>query len=665
MTDRHDDLTLPVLSSRRELFQTCRWRCGNQCFTGEANTSRNESFDSVLDRAVGRRGFLGVLAGFAGSLALAASGLEAFAPKASAAPHDYGIEFQPIALNTADQVIVPAGYGQGLVLKWGDPILPGAREFQADQQTAESQRMQFGYNCDYVSFMPLPAGSQVSRHGLMVVNHEYTNPELMFHDYDPKNPSAGHVDVEMAAHGLSVVEVRRQHDGSWSYVRSARNFRITAETPIAISGPAAGHRLLQTGADPSGRTVRGMLNNCAGGTTPWGTVLTCEENFHQYFAHLSELPVSDPRQQTHARYGLTKGATERLWERYHPRFDLTRETNEPFRFGWVVEVDPYDPDFTPVKRTALGRFKHEAATTVLSPDGRVTVYLGDDERFEYVYKFVSKHAFRPGDRRHNLTLLDEGTLYVARFKEDGTGEWLPLVHGHGPLTEAHGFADQGDVLINARGAADLLGATKMDRPEDIEANPITGLVYCVFTNNTSRTDAQVEAANPRPKNRHGHIIELMEEGNDPTATRFGWKIFMLCGDPANPEHQVYMAGFPADRISPISSPDNIAFDKRGNLWISTDGMPGALKQNDGLYVINTEGPMRGYLRPFLTVPVGAECSGPEFTPDSRSLFVSVQHPGEGGTLDKPTSTWPERTNMPRPAVVAVWRTGHGEPLIGA
>jgi secreted PhoX family phosphatase len=443
-------------------------------------------------------------------------------------------------------------------------------------------------------------------------------------------------------------------------VRDSRfNRRITGETSMMITGPAAGHPLMRTREDPAGTTVRGMLNNCAGGTTPWGTILTCEENFHQYFANAGRLADDDPRKAVHARYGFPSGASERRWELHHDRFDLAKEPNEPFRFGWVVEIDPYDPSFAPRKRTALGRSKHEGATTVLARDGRVVVYSGDDERFEYIYKFVTAKAMRRGDLGQNLTLLDDGTLYVARFLPDGTGSWLPLIYGEGPLTRANGFENQGDVVINARRAADLLGATKMDRPEDVEASPVTGTVYAVLTNNTRRAADQVDAANPRPNNRHGHIIEWTEEGDEPAATRFRWNIFMLCGDPKDPSYMTYFAGFPAEQVSPISSPDNIAFDRRGDLWISTDGQPSTFRRNDAIFAVPVGGAQRGFLRQFLSAPRGAEVCGPQFTPDNHTLFCAIQHPGEGGGLENPVSSWPDGTQPPKPSVVAVWRPDGG------
>jgi secreted PhoX family phosphatase len=349
----------------------------------------------------------------------------------------------------------------------------------------------------------------------------------------------------------------------------------------------------------------------------------------------------------------------------YDRFDLATEPNEPFRFGWVVEVDPQHPSSTPRKRTALGRLKHENATVSLANDNRVVVYTGDDERFDYVYKFVTSGTWQQGQPGGDL--LDDGTLYVARFNEDGTGEWLPLVHGEGPLTAENGFNSQAEVLINTRGAADLLEPTKMDRPEDIERSPETGKLYLVMTNNTNRgvdDGFGTDAANPRWANRYGHIIELTEDGNDAGSTTFAWDIFLLAGDPTDPSTD--FGGFDkASIVSPISNPDNLVFDGNANLWIVTDGQPGTIERNDAMFAVAVEGDQRGNILPFLSVPAAAECTGPAFTPDFQTVFVAVQHPGEGGTFAEPLSRWPDYDDAmpPRPGVVAVWRTaGDGAPI---
>ncbi|MER3437807.1 MAG: PhoX family phosphatase, partial [Chloroflexota bacterium] len=498
--------------------------------------------------------------------------------------------------------------------------------------------------------------------GYLTPNPEYQEgaediPEFL------SNPTQRIVDIELEAHGVTIIEIKRDESGRWTVVNdSPYNRRITATTPVTISGPALGHPWLVTSADASGTTVAGTLNNCAGGLTPWGTFVTCEENFHQYFANLGSLDASHPATPVHDRYGVPEAASERRWEQFYDRFDLTKEPNEPFRFGWAVEIDPYDPQSTPKKRTALGRFKHEGVTVGIAPDGRVVLYMGDDERFDYVYKFVSAGAYNPNDRAANMDLLDDGVLYAAKFNDDGTGEWLPLVFGQGPLTEANGFTSQADVLIKTRLAADALGVTKMDRPEDIEISPVNGRVYMALTNNTRRGKEGypgVDAANPRAENAWGHIIELTEDGGDHAATTFRWEIFILCGDPE--DESTYFAGFPKEKVSAVANPDNLAFDPQGNLWISTDGQPSSLEVNDGVFAVPVDGSNRGYLRQFFSAVPGAESASLCFTPDGTTLFVSVQHPGEGGTFEQPLTTWPGTSTPPRPSVVVI-RKGDGGPI---
>jgi len=618
--------------------------------------------------------------------ALAQDGTPAATPVASpgaspeASPVAMGAgapSFEAIPLSTAGEMTVAAGHILTPFLKWGDPLLAGAPTFDLSSQTAAAQEMQIGYNCDWIGFLPLPMGSNASDHGLLVVNHEYTNPEIMFPGYLSPNPEYVEgsediaefltkptqeiVDVELAAHGLSVVEIVRSESGDWSVVTdSLYNRRITATTQMALTGAAAGSEWLKSNTDATGFEVSGTLNNCAGGLSPWGTVISGEENFQQYFANLDGLAADIPVRAIHERYGLTSGRSERRWEEFYDRFDIVEDPNEALRHGWAVEFDPYDPASTPKKRTALGRNKHEGFTSAIAPSGQVAFYTGDDERFDYAYKFVTAGSYNPDDRAANMDLLDEGTLYVARFNEDGSGEWLPLIQGEGELTETNGFASQADVLVNTRGSADLLGATKMDRPEDFETNPVNNKVYLVLTNNTNRgteDNPDVDAANPRAKNAHGHIIEITEDGDDHAATTFSWEIFILAGDPT--DLSTYFGGYPKDNISAMSSPDNIEFDIDGNLWISTDGQPRSLEVNDGLYVVPVDGPDRGYLKLFLTGVPGGEVSGPEFTPDNTALFVSIQHPGEGGTFEEPVSLWPDGEVAPRPTVVLVTAEGGG------
>jgi secreted PhoX family phosphatase len=620
-------------------------------------------FDQVVDEALlGRRDILkGVLAG----ATVATTGL-AGAMQAKAATT--GLTFRPITLTKGnDFVDVPAGYDVGLIIAWGNPVTPGAPDFDWTRQNGANQSQQFGYNCDMIAYFGFGDWKSTnSRHGLMCVNHEYTDPVAMFPGYTAGNPTKDQVDAEIAAHGVSIIEIRERFK-IWEYDANSRfNRRITGFTPCEITGPAAGDDLMKTKDDPTGTRVLGTLNNCAGGQTPWGTYLTAEENFNQYFANVNSMPNGVAR-TAHGRYGLPTGASGRRWENFYDRFDCAKEPNEAFRHGWIVEIDPYNPTAAPKKRTALGRAKFECASTVVTPNGQVVVYSGDDERFDYVYKFVTNGIFNPDNRAANMDLLDNGVRYVAKFNADGTGEWLPLVHGRGPLTTANGWRNQADVCIRGRLAADALGATKMDRPEDVEVNPVTGIIYIACTNNTNRavgTNPGTDAANPRPANRWGHIIEIMEDGNDHTRTTFRWGIFMLCGDPDVAAHGTYFAGAPREKVAPIAAPDMVMFDNQGNLWIGTDGMESPLGWNDALYASVTEGPERGTLMPFLQVPVGAECCGPTLTPDNESLFVAIQHPGEGSTLADPISRWPYGTSDrgARPGVVFVKKAWGRGPI---
>lgn len=626
----------------------------------------SKTFEEVVSHRLGRRTFL---KGALSAAPLLAITPELFVARRVEAGPTEALGFVPVSLNSSTEVVAAPGYTVQKFLRWGDPIVPGASPFNFSAQSPFAQALQFGYNCDFLQYFPFPEHrSQNSNHGLLCINHEYTNPELMFPSFvaggtNPAVTTANNVAIELMAHGLSVVEVELdRRSNAWKLVVGPYNRRVTGETIIEITGPAAGHPLLRTSWDPSGTRVAGMLNNCGGGITPWGTLLTAEENFNQYFAHRNSMPAG-PVRDVHTRYGLTTGNSERGWELHEPRFDLRVEPNEPFRFGYIVEIDPYDPTWVPKKRTALGRLKHEAATCGVTHDGRVAVYSGDDERFEHVYKFVS--AGQISNRREaNFDLLDQGTLYAARFEADGTGRWIPLVAGAGPLASW----SLPDILINTRQAAFLMGATRMDRPEDLQLNPRNGKLYCAMTNNTNRTATganAVDTANPRPNNRHGHVIELTETSDDPGSLTFTWEIFILCGNPANPaDEPTYFAGFDKSEVSAISCPDNITFDRRGNLWIATDGQINTFNRNDGIFAVPVEGSDRGYVRQFLSGVPGGECASLALTPDDQTLFVSIQHPAEGSTLSAPTHRWPDGT-QPRPTVIAVRKGGSGNPTIGS
>ncbi|MFQ3667928.1 MAG: PhoX family phosphatase [Fimbriimonadaceae bacterium] len=631
-----------------------------------SDEGRGLSFAEVVGRRLSRRSMLraGLVAGvgfaMAGPLGQFAQAARSKTPRSVADSSPTGLNFEPLVPAKGDDVRVPRGYRSDVLLRWGDPIRPGlSPDRDPTQMTAADQSACFGYNCDFVGYLPLPFGSARSDHGLLGVNHEYINPELMFERGRLSQLSKEQVDLCMEAMGFSVVEVRRI-DGRWEYVPDSRfNKRYTATTPMLLTGPARGDDRMKTGQHADGTTCTGTMHNCAAGKTPWGTVLSGEENFQGMFGNAESL-TSEKDRRSAERYGLGRRNSEYRFERHLDRLDCGKEPNEAYHFGWVVEIDPYDPEWTPRKRTSLGRFRHEAATSHVTKHDRVVMYSGDDARFEYVYKFVCAQKYDAEDRTANRDLLDDGVLYVAVFNDDGTGVWKPLVYGEGPLTPENGFDSQADVVIDARIAADLLGATKMDRPEDIEVNPVNQKVYVVCTNNRERGREgrdPVNAANPRPENRHGHIIELTEDDDDHAATTFRWEMFLVCGDPADPS--THYAGFDKSQVSPISCPDNICFDAKGNLWIATDGQQATIDQRDGFFAVPVEGPDRGRLVQFLESVEGSEVCGPEFTPDGTTAFLAIQHPGEGSDYADPSTRWPDGKGVPRPSVIAVQAEGGG------
>jgi secreted PhoX family phosphatase len=681
---------------------TCRLKCADACSHPVPNASDNETFRDVV-AGVSRRTMLGGLAVGAAAVVLGAQTVGA-APAAAqgVAGHggwgggrpEKGLSFRAISPQPAarDALVVPDGYRWRPVIRWGDPILPGGLPFDVAGQSPEQQALQFGYNNDYLDILPFERqhggggrgkgkGPGRGTRGLLVANHEYTNPAIMF---DASYDAGARRAIERAAHGMSVVEVRRRRTGSpWDYVADSRyNRRVHMTTEFRLTGPVAGTDLVRTVADPTGTRVLGTLNNCAGGTTPWGTVLSGEENFHGYFRTAGA--------GNDARYGLRDAATGYGWELDDPRFDARNAgyENEPNRFGWIVEIDPYAPDEAPVKHTALGRFKHEGANVILSRRGNAVAYMGDDERFDYVYKFVSSRTMRSGNsegaRRHNKTLLTEGSLYVARFTGDspaaeidgsgavpsdgafdGRGEWVPLVVDGRSAVEGMSVEE---VLVYTRVAADRVGATKMDRPEDVEPNPVTGRVYVACTNNTSRGPGAVEAAtepNPRTTNRDGHVVEIVEDRDDAASLTFRWNLLLVAGDPST-NGSTYFSGYPRDKVSPISCPDNLAFDAEGNLWISTDGQPSTIQKCDGLFKVTLDGRERGRVQQFLSVPRGGETCGPVVDSEDRMVYVAVQHPGEDGSFDAQASFFPDYLTPgapvppgafagPRPSVVQVWK----------
>jgi secreted PhoX family phosphatase len=652
------------------------------------------AFEELLSQRLSRRALLEA------GVALTASTL--LSPPALADEPVASLRFKPIQASKADAVILPPGYTYDVLIRWGQGLSPSVPDLDASKlnsgllfepKAAEWQRQQFGQNCDAIHFFPLAGRPD---HGVLCVNNEYTDDRLMFPAHPGLNSNARAymsehpqiVSVAQAAQGVSIIEVRRER-GRWKFIKDSRfNRRITATTPIDIGGPARGSSLLRTKADPAGTRVLGTMSNCAGGETPWGTYLTAEENIQDYFANLEQLQARsdvDPFIiEAHRRFRMWKTHSLYNWDVADARFDLARNPTEPFRYGWIVEIDPLDPTSTPVKRTALGRFAHEGASPVIARDGRIAVYMGDDDKFEYVYKFVSNARFDDKNRAANRQLLNRGTLHVAKFDASGKGQWLPLVFDpKGPLNAAAGFRDQADVLVKARMAAYLLGATPMDRPEDVEANPTTGRIYIACTRNESRTiepgsvtyggreiDSGPNMANPRAPNAFGHIIEIREANDDHTGLEFSWEVFLLAGDPSGERlitdlsqvkaNSAYYAGYAKGaELSPIGSPDNIGFDPAGNLWLVSDGAQPS-GGNNGCWVCPTAGPERGRLQQFMSGPVGCEVCGCQFSPDGETLFLSIQHPGEGGNTAEPRSHWPDGpSTQPRASVIAITKDGGG------
>ena len=627
----------------------------------DSNRSSNPSIHDVsapsrrtLLRGAAATAFLAPLAGVATLSGCATTG-------GSGGPL---LGFKSVPVGNADTVVVPEGYSVQVIAPWGDPVgLSGENAaFKPDgSNSAADQAVQFGMHHDGIHYF----AQNGSQSGLLVMNHEYVDDGLLHRD-GLANWTAEKVRKAQAAHGVTVCEVA-QKAGRWEVVRpSPWARRITASTPMAVSGPAAGHALMKTAADPSGRRVLGTINNCGSGITPWGTYLTCEENFIFYFKGPDQ---PDAHQR---RWGLRKGdPVGYRWHEHDERFDATRHPNEINRFGWVVEIDPLNPSSVPVKRTALGRAAHEGATVALTKSGRAVVYMGEDARFEYIYKFVSRDAVKPGGAAANATLLDHGTLYVARFDADGRGRWIALTHGQGPLTAANGFADQGEVLIRTRQASDLLGATKMDRPEWIDIDK-DGWVYCTLTNNSNRGGKDmpgVDAANPRANNSMGHIIRWKEDG-DHDGLSFQWNHFVLAGDTFN-ERAEAKGNVKGDAFG---CPDGLWTDGRGVLWIQTDMSTSAMGRGELATLGNNQmlaaDPRTGEVRRFLVGPIGCEVTGATGTPDGRTMFINIQHPGESPSeRSDPAnpsrySNWPDKRpgSRPRSATVVIRKNDGG--LIG-
>ncbi|HUH61183.1 MAG TPA: PhoX family phosphatase [Candidimonas sp.] len=634
------------------------------------NTSNNEHFQLLVDRAYSRRGFLksglGLSAAvyLAGPLAVYAKGNRS-GGNDSASPL---LGFDSIPTSSDDTIKIAAGYTATVFAPWGTPLFADAPAWKADgSDDAVAQARQIGDNHDGLHFFPIDGGGS---EGLLVVNHEYTtvdggNYVWLFGANGSKPWTAEKAAKAMNAHGVSIIHIARNVAGQWEIRLDSRyNRRITGSTEMDLTGPAAGHDLLKTKADPSGTRVLGTLNNCGNGWTPWNTYLTCEENFNTYFGTTSG---NDSRTTAQKRYGLMAKSTDYRWEDFIDRYDYVKEPNESNRYGWIVEIDPFDPSSTPKKRTALGRFKHENAAYALSGDKRIVVYMGDDQRDDYIYKFVSEGVYQEsGD---NSGLLDAGKLYVAKFNDGnaagdftGAGEWILLDKtANATLAADTGFASQAEVLINARLAADAVGATKMDRPEWVSVHPASGEVYVTLTNNDKR--ATTDAANPRAANIYGQIVRWREAGGDAAATAFEWDIFVLAGNPVKytdrGDPKSGSANITADNT--FNSPDGLAFDTAGRLWIQTDGK----YSNSGEYEgqgnnqMLCADPASKEIRRFLVGPKQCEVTGITFTPDSKTMFINIQHPGEEGD-----SHWPDGgSSMPRSSTVIITKDDGG--IIGS
>lgn len=621
-----------------------------------------------LERYVGlsRRRFIGAgalcgAAMFLGGGLLARSTLAQAVEKAGSALLGFG----PIAAATTDTVTLPPGYKAQVLISWGQPLHADSQAFDpSGRADAATHAGQFGDNNDGMSFFPFPDDPN---RALMAINNEYTNYRYLF-EHGGMPASAAEVQKALAVEGVSVIEVRRQ-DGRWQFVQgSPYNRRIHGNSPLRFSGPAAGDALLKTAADPSGLKVLGTFQNCANGKTPWGTYLTCEENFTDCFGCTQPDQPLDAAQK---RYGLAPASKDIGWHPHDERFDVSRNPNELNRHGWVVEIDPFDPKSTPVKRTALGRFKHENAAVSETRDGRAVVYMGDDERGEFIYKFVSRDRIDHANPAANRDLLDHGTLYVARFDAGngdadhpkGHGEWVALAHGQPGLDAASGFASQAQVLVHARLAATALKATRMDRPEWIVVSPLDGQVYCTLTNNSKRgEDGQpVGGPNPREKNVYGQILRWKPKAGDHGALAFEWDLFVVAGNPTAHPDGAKRGSLNITALNMFNSPDGLGFDASGRLWILTDGD----MSNSGDFAgmgnnqMLAADPATGEIRRFMVGPVGCEVTGIAFAPDYRTMFVGIQHPGENGG-----STFPEHlpNGKPRSSVMVITREDGG--LIG-
>ncbi len=620
-------------------------------FDEQINPKPEENdFDRILEIALTRRGLLKSVVAVGGVATLGS--LATLAPgDAQAATTRFA--FESIDANTLDDITVPQGYSAQVVTRWGDPLWSDGIDFDhATRGSAASQVTSFGDNID---------GMEVFAHGdktLMVVNNEYTNRKIIWGNREEgKYETNDDVLKGKMAHGLTVVEIAQSDSGEWAIVvDSPYNRRVTPDTVMQMTGPAAGHDLLKTSADPDGNTPLGTYNNCGNGSTPWGTYLACEENFNGYFSAADEAHKVSPELK---RYGVSSKDWGYGWAKVDDRFDVSKEPNEPNRHGYVVEIDPRKPDAAPKKRSALGRFKHENAELVINHDGRVVVYMGDDERGEFLYRFVSNGVYAVGAETDSL--LEDGKLYAAKFHDTGAGEWLEL------NPETSGLASMAEVCIHTRLAASTVGATTMDRPEWVAANPKAPEVYCALTNNKNRgikpnAGGDLTPAvgpNPREKNLYGQVVRWRPNGGDHTSNGFAWDLFVMAGNPKI-HSDAYAGSANVNEANMFNSPDGLKFDSNGMLWIQTDGNYTNAEEFEGHgnNQMLAGDPATGELRRFLVGPNECEVTGCTWSPDKRTMFIGIQHPGERGN-----SHWPEGGDaVPRSAVVAIKRDDGG--LVG-
>ncbi|WP_305811242.1 PhoX family protein [Photobacterium leiognathi] len=672
------------------------------------NTSNNKTFEDVLQANLQRRSILKGGLGVSAMTALGAFGLAGCNSSSStegttakvADRSQAVLNFDSIPGSLTDAVSIPPGYTAQVLVPWGTPLNANGNVWKNDGTNDSTDQLNaLGMHHDGMHFFPL---NEASTDGLLCINHEYIDQQALHPNWDKDAERAKEVrtDIdeirkEINAHGISVVRIQLK-DNQWKLIdNDPLNRRYTGATVMDLSGPLAHSELTVTRFSPDGSQARGTLNNCGNGYTPWGTYLTCEENWPGYFTNTGtrteeqdRIGISGTGKYLQGRYKwetLAGHDEERLDE--FARFNLAPTgssslddyRNEANGHGYIVEIDPYTKNSRAKKRTALGRFRHEGCTFgKLEECKPVVFYSGHDSRFEYLYKFESTALWDPADASPSNRLLtgdkymDEGTLYVARFNEDSTGTWLPLaldsITTSGETLASH-FNSLAEIIINTAGAADLVGATPMDRPEWAAVDPYTGSVYLTLTNNTKRKDS-TNPANPRLNNKFGHIIRW-DEGEKPT--EFDWDIFVF-GSPSNGDEETNRSGL--TDLNQFASPDGLAFDQRGIMWIQTDNgadeveeytndqmlavVPSQLLDSDDNQTVVSSA-NQADLKRFFVGPNGCEVTGFTISPDYTSLFVNIQHPSNWPYSDNAAEAAPNGTEVrPRSSTVVIRREDGGE-----